>query len=166
MSFNYKQVGNLVFNQAEGLIKHKATNEDLARFIVKIAIPVHLLAKSISIAIDSTGEKETSGHFELKEHMVKHLSEAYLEAHADSPSATDAVVDVHLWNWTDANSVVSISFSGEGGYKKSSNIASTLKTLAGKVLNGRIYVSTASGTSGATQVFRSIVLVLIYDLTK
>jgi len=166
MSSTFKQVGSLVFNQQQGTIKHARTDEDLAKYIVKIAIPVHLLAKSVSVAIDSAGEKEVTGHFELKSELLKHLSEAYLEANAGTPSATDAVVEVQLYNWTDGASVVSLSFSGEGGFKKSSNIADTLKTLSGKVLCGRLYVSTASATGGAAQIFMSIVLVLIYDLTK
>jgi len=166
MSFTHKMVGDLIFNQQEGKITHKETRGDLAKYIVQLAIPVHLLAKSVSIAIDSTGEKETCGHFKLTSELLKHLSEAYLEVLADEPSATDATVDVHLWNWTDASSIVTVSFSGAGGFKASGNIASTLKGLAGKVVNARIYVATASGTSGATQVFRSIVLRLIYDLTK
>jgi len=166
MSFTRKEVGNLVFNQSDGVIKHRVTNEDLARFPVQFVVPVHLLAKSVSVAIDSTGEKETCGHFKLTSELLKHLSEAYLEVLADEPSATDATVDVHLWNWTDASSIVKVSFSGAGGFKASGNIAGTLKGLAGKVVNARIYVATASGTSGATQVFRSIVLRLIYDLTK
>ena len=166
VSFSYKQVGNLVFNQAEGLIKHKATNEDLARYLVKIAIPVHLLAKGVDVPIDSTGVKEDCGHFELPGEAVKHLSSAYLEAAAASPSATDASVDVELYNASDGAVVAKVTFSGEGGFKKSGDIASDLKALGGKVLSGRINVTTASATSGATQTFQSIVLVLIYDLTK
>jgi len=166
MSFKYKLVGNLVFNQEDGEIYHAKTAETLVKYPVQLVIPVHLLAKSVEIAIDSTGEKETCGHFKLTSELLKHLKEAYFEVLADDPTATDAVVDVHLWNWTDASSIVKVSFSGAGGFKPSSNIADTLKTLANKVVNGRIYVSTASATSGAKQVFRSIVLKLIYDFTK
>ena len=165
MAFKFKLVGNLVFNQQDGEILHARTAETLAKYPVQLVIPVHLLAKSVEIPIDSTGEKETCGHFKLTSELLKHLKEAYLEALADDPSATDAVVDVHLWNWTDASSIESISFSGAGGFKASSNIADTLKTLADKVVNARIYVSTASATSGATQKFRSIVLRLVYDFT-
>jgi len=166
MSSTFKQVGSLVFNQQDGVVKHARTSEDLAKYLVKIAIPIHLLAKSVEIPIDSTGLKEASGHFTLPSEALKHLSEAYLEAVADAPSATDASVDVILRNVTDGVDVAKLTFAGEGGTKKSANIASDLKTLAGKVLCGRIEVATASATSGATQVFRSIVLVLIYDLTK
>jgi len=139
--------------------------QDLVSNTIQIVIPIHLLAKSVEVAIDSTGEKETSGHFKITSELVKHLKEAYLEALADSPSATDAVVDIHLWNWTDAESVTTVSFSGEGGFKASSDIADTLKTLTDKVVNGRIYVSTASATSGATQTIRSIVLRLVLGIS-
>ena len=166
MSFTRKEVGNLVFNQSDGVIKHRVTNEDLARFPVQFVVPVHLLAKSVSVAIDSTGVKESCGHFELPSEALKHLSSAFLEAQADSPSATDAEVKVELYNETDGAVVASLTFSGAGGFTKSDDIASSLKGLAGKRLSGRINVTTASATSGATQVFRSVVLVLIYDLTK
>ncbi len=166
MSFKYKLVGNLVFNQEDGEVYHAKTAETLAKYPVQLVIPIHLLAKSVEIAIDSTGEKETCGHFKITSELLKHLKEAYLEVLADDPTATDAVVDVHLWNWTDVSSIVTVSFSGAGGFKASSDIADTLKTLANKVVNGRIYVSTASATAGAKQVFRSIVLRLIYDFTK
>jgi len=166
MSSTFKQVGNLIFNQQDGVVKHARTGEDLAKYMVKIAIPIHLLAKSTTIAIDSTGIKENTGHFEIEEEMLKHLSAAYLEAFAIDPTATDAVVRAELYNVTDASLITYVEFAGEGGLKKSANIADTLKTLSGKVLCGRINVTTASATSGATQAFRSIVLVLIYDLTK
>jgi len=149
------------FHVEKGVVEY----QDLVDNTIQLVIPIHLLAKSIEIAIDSTGEKETSGHFKITSELVKHLKEAYLEVLADDPSATDATVDVHLWNWTDASSITTVSFSGEGGFKASSDIASTLKNLTDKVVNGRIYVSTASATSGATQIFRSIVLRLVLGIS-
>jgi len=137
----------------------------LASNTIQIVVPIHLLAKSVTVAIDSTGEKETCGHFKITSELVKHLKYAYLEVLADTPSATDATVDVHLWNWTDASSITTVSYAGEGGFKASSDIASTLKTLTDKVVNARIYVSTASATTGATQVFRSIVLRLVLGIS-
>jgi len=166
MSFKYKLVGNLVFNQEDGEIYHAKTAETLAKYPVQLVIPVHLLAKSIEIAIDSTGEKENCGHFKITSELLKHLKEAYFEVLADDPTATDAVVDVHLINWTDETSEAMVSFVGEGGFKSTGNIADTLKTLENKIVCISIYVSAASATSGAKQVFRSIVLRLIYDFTK
>ena len=145
--------------------KHAVEYTDLVEDTIQLAIPIHLLAKSVEVAIDSTGEKETCGHFKITSELVKHLKHAYLEVLADTPSATDATVDVHLWNWTDSSSITTVSYAGEGGFKASSNIADTVKTLAGKVVNARIYVSTASATSGATQVFRSIVLRLVLGVS-
>ena len=166
MAFTRKIVGDLIFNQEEGTITHKRTSENLAKFPVKIAIPIPLLAKSTSVAIDSTGVKESSGHFEIPSELLKHVTSAFLEAYADAPSATDAVVAVELYNVTDSSVIASVSYSGDSGLKKSSDIASALSGLAGKTICGRLRVTTASGTSGATQVLRSIVLVLIIDLTK
>ena len=165
MAHKYKLVGNLVFNQEDGEVLHAKTAETLAKFPVKLAIPVHLLAGRETIAIDSTGSKGTMGHFDLKEEIVKHLSEAYFAANAVAPTATDAVVEAQLYNTTDAEVVVAVEFSGEGGHKTSSDIASTLKNLAGKRLALRLYVTTASATAGAEQTFRSAVLLLVYDFT-
>jgi len=97
--------------------------------------------------------------------MIKHLTEAYLEANATAPSATDAEVKVELYNDTDGVVITSVTFAGEGGHKVSSNIALELKNYSGKLLCGRINVTTASATSGATQTFRSILLRLVYDFT-
>jgi len=138
---------------------------DLVANTIQIAIPIVLLGKSVSIAIDSTGVKDSSGHFTLTSEMIKHLKSAYLEAHADAPSATDAVVVVELYNETDGAVVASISFSGAGGHSVSGDIKSDIENLAGKVLSGRINVTTASGTAGATQVFRSIVLRLVLGIS-
>ena len=165
MSFSKKIVGNLIFNQNDGEIKHKKTEEYLAKYPVKFAIPIHLLATAESVAIDSTGTKLHTGDFTLTSEMIKHLKEAYLEVDAGTPSATDAVVEVQLYNETDGASITAVTYSGEGGHKISADIASTLKTLAGKVLSAHIEVTTTSGTSEATQIFRSIVLRLVYDFT-
>jgi len=166
MSSTFKQVGSLVFNQQDGVVKHARTNEDLAKYMVKIAQVIHLLAYMDNVGIDATGAGKGWGHFELPAEALKHLSEAYLESYCDDPTATDAVLRIELYNETDGEVVAYIEYAGVGGFKKSSNIADTLKTLAGKVLKGRWNVVTASATSGATQTVRSIVLVLIYDLTK
>jgi len=165
MAFTKKIVGNLEFNQNNGEIKHIRTGEELAKFPVKLELPLHMLAKSVTIAIDSTGEKEACGHFKITSHLIKHLSKAYLTAYADDPSATDATVNVELMDTATGTAIVTISYSGEGGSKASSDIASTLKDYVDKLVHVRINVTTASATSGATQVFRSIVLRLVYDLT-
>lgn len=145
--------------------KHSVEYGDLVENTIQIAIPIHLLAKQTEVAIDSTGIKENTGYFTLTSEMIKHLKEAYLESFADTPSATDATVKVELYNYTDGEVVTSIEYSGVGGFKKSSDISTTLKTLGGKVLFGRINVTTASATTGATQSFRSIVLRLVLGIS-
>jgi len=165
MAWSKKIVGSLIFNQNDGIIQHKRTAENLAKYIVKIAIPIHLLAKSTTVAIDSTGVKEECGHFTLPAELLKHITEAYLEAYADDPTATDAEVKVELVDVATATAIASVTFAGEGGDKKTSNIASTLADYSEKIIAGSINVTTASATSGATQTFRSIVLVLEIDLT-
>jgi len=147
------------------LDKYSITYDQLQTNTIQLAIPIHLLAKSVSVAIDSTGVKEDSGHFTLTSEMVKHLKYAYLEAYADAPSATDASVDVELYNVTDGAVVTKVTYAGDSGLKTSSDIASTLKGLAGKVLSARINVTTASATAGATQTFRSVVLRLVLGIS-
>jgi len=165
MAHKYKLVGNLVFNQEDGEVIHAKTAETLAKFPVKLGIPVHMFAEQASIPIDSTGVKRATGHFTLDEETLKHLSEAYLQAEATTPDATDAVVKVELYNRTDAVVITSLEYAGEGGLKTGGDIASELKNLTGKQINVRLNVTTASATSGATQTFRSVVLKLIYDFT-
>ena len=145
--------------------RHAVEYTDLVEDTIQIAIPVHLLAKSVEVAIDSTGVKEQCGDFKVASEMVKHLKNAYLTAVADAPSATDATVKVELYNVTDASVVTSLEYAGEGGFKTSSDIADTLKTLTAKQLRARINVTTASATTGATQVFRSIVLRLVLGIS-
>ena len=145
--------------------KHSLTYDKLAENTIQIAIPIHLLANTVTININSTGTKINTGHFTLTEEMVKHLKEAYLEARASTPSATDATVKVELYNVTDASIVTSVTFAGDGGTKISSDISSTLKTLVGKVLSGRVEVTTASATTGATQDINSIVLRLVLGIS-
>lgn len=132
---------------------------------IVFAVPIHLLAKSVSIPIDSTGVKENSGHFTLSSEILKYVKEAYLEAYADTPTATDASVAVELYNVTDGAVVASITFAGAGGSVVSSDIASSIANLVGKVLSARINVKTASATAGATQTFRSIVLRLVIGIS-
>lgn len=141
------------------------TYDKLAPDTVQFDVIIPLLAKSVEVAIDSTGVKESSGHFEVTSELVKHLKHAYLEAYADDPSATDAVVRVELHNITDDAVVTYLEYSGSGGYLKSSDIADSLKGLGGKRICQRINVTTASATSGATQVFRSVILRLVLGIS-
>ncbi len=144
---------------------HSIDYDRLKPDAIQIAIPIHLLADDYSIPIDSTGVKRMPGPFTLTSEMVKHLKEAYFEAYAEAPSATDAVVDVELYNVTDGAVVTKVTYSGDSGLKVSSDIAATLKTLTGKVLAARINVTTASATAGATQLIRSIVLRLVLGVS-
>ena len=145
--------------------KHSLTYDKLAENTIQIEIPIHLLAKSISVSIGSTGVKEICGHFTLRSEALKHLKAAYFEALADTPSATDATVNVELYNVTDSSVVATLTYSGAGGYKATSDISSTLKALSGKLLAARINVTTASATTGATQTFRSAVLLLVLGIS-
>ena len=147
------------------LVKGQIDYEHLSPNTIEIAVPVHLLACSENIVIDSTGVRDLFGHVKITSEMVKHLKEAYLEAFADAPTATDAVVDVELYNVTDDALVTKVTYSGDSGYKVSSDIASSLKELVGKVLCGRFNVTTASGTSGASQRFRSVILRLVFGIS-
>ena len=165
MAHKYKLVGNLVFNQEDGEVLHAKTAETLAKFPVKLAIPVHLFASQRSIAIDSTGVKFRAGHFELLSEALKHLKEAYFLARLGDPTATDAEVEISLVDTATGTEIVTLTYAGEGGKKKSSNIAETLKTYPDKMMHMKCEVVTASATSGATQIVYSVVLELVYDFT-
>ena len=145
--------------------KASITYDKLAENTIQIAIPIHLLAKSVSVAIGSTGVKEACGHFTLTSEMIKHLKEAYLEANADTPSATDATVNVELYDSNAGSVIASVSFAGAGGTQVSSDISTDIKNAVGHVLYARINVATASATTGATQTFRSIVLRLVLGIS-
>ncbi len=145
--------------------KHSLTYDKLAENTIQIAIPIHLMAYVTSINIGSTGVKLIVGDFTLTSEMIKHLKEAYLEAAAGTPSATDATVAVELYD-SDAGTVLgSVTFSGAGGTQVSSDISSALKNAVGHILYVRINVTTASATTGATQTFRSVVLRLVLGIS-
>ena len=97
---------------------------------------------------------------------IRDRSKAYFEAHLDDPTATDAEVKVEFRNADDAVTVETLTYAGDGGYKRAEISRSTLQGLASKNVVARVNVTTASATSGATQNVRGIRLVLIYDLTK
>jgi len=165
MAHKYKLVGNLVFDQEEGKIYHAKTAEELAKFPVKLEIPVHLHAHKIAFKIDTTGVKKECGHFKLLSQALKHLTEAYFAAYLSDPTATDAEVHVELVDLDSGTAIASLTYAGEGGYKESSNIAESLKDYADKVLYGEVEVVTASATADASQTLHSITLLLVYDFT-
>jgi hypothetical protein len=165
MAFKWKLVGNLVFNQEDGEIIHARTAETLAKFASKFVVPVTLLAKSATLAIDSSGVAEFCGNQTLDPELIEQASKAYFEASAAAPSATDAVVDVELYDNTTGEVIAKVTFSGDYGLKKTADILSLLKGREGNEIAVRINVITASATAGATQVFRSAVLKVIYDFT-
>ena len=145
--------------------KKQIDYEHLSPNTIQLNVPIMLLANERYVSIDSTGVKITTGCFKVTSKMVKHVKEAYLEASLASPPVTDAVVEIELYNETDAEVVTKLTYSGEGGYKVSSNIASTLKTLTEKILCGRVNVTTASASSGVTQGIRSILLRLVLGIS-
>ena len=122
---------------------------------IQIAIPITLLAEYYQCTIDSTGVKLVVGFFNVDSELVKHIKSAYLLANAGEPTAT-----VELYNWTDGNVIAYIEYAGDSGIKTTNISADTLKQLVGKTLVARINVTTASATSGATQAFSSIKLVI------
>jgi len=145
--------------------KKQIDYEHLSPNTIQLNTIINLLATEVDVPIDSTGIKHNCGLIKVTSEMVKHLKEAYFEAYASTPSATDASVDVELYNATDGEVITALTFAGVGGYKESSDIASTLKTLAGKIVSVRINVKTASATSGATQTFRSAHLRLVLGIS-
>ena len=144
------------------IAKRTLSGDHLRSGVLDRAVVIHLFASSLGFSIDSTGEKLVSGHFKVTQELVNNLSEAYLIAYLTDPSATDAEVQVQLYNVTDGTKEVTLTYSGEGGYKESANIADVLKALVGKVVCGRVEVTTASATSGASQAVKCIALLLIY----
>ena len=165
MAFTRKIAGNLEFNQNDGEIKHVKTGERLAKFASKFVVPVPLLAKSVEVPIDSTGLKEICGHQTLDPELVEQATDAYFETWGSAPSETDAVVDVELWDDTAGELIAKTTYSGDSGLKKAVGILSDLKSRVGHRIVLRVNVTTASATSGATQIFRSAVLKIIYDFT-
>jgi hypothetical protein len=149
------------FHVEKGAVEY----QDLVTNTIQIAIPVHLLANDTEVAIDSVGAKIGCGHIEITSEMVKHLKEAYFESFALAPSATDAVVEVQLIDYTTGTKIVANTYPGVEGYIKSSDIASTLKDLIGNVIYSRVEVTTASATAGATQKIRSAVLRLVLGIS-
>jgi len=145
--------------------KHSVEYGDLVEDTIQIEIPVTLADYVGEVAIDSTGVKFETRSWKVTSELVKHLKHAYLAAYADSPSETDATVKVELYNYTDSSVVTSLEYAGEGGYKESSDIATSVKDLAGKQIGVRVNVTAASGTTGATQVFRAAVLRLVLGIS-
>ena len=161
-----KLVGNLVFNQRDGVIKHRETNEVLAKYPVKIAIPVLWLEDNLTIAIDSTGVKFPGAKLYLPEEVVKHLDKVILFANADTPSATDAVVECQLYCLDDHVEIGKVSYAGDSGLKTVEIDRDTIAAHAKHNLYCRIEVTTASATSGATQTILGLGVWFVIDLTK
>ena len=166
MSSTFKQVGSLVFNQQDGVVKHARTNEDLAKYLVKIAVPLIITDFIGDVAIDSTGVKAQTYAFKIPSEAFKHIRGMKFTSYTDDPTATDAVLRVELYNYTDGEVVAYNEYAREGGYKEADISESVAKALNGKLLGQRVNVTTASATSGATQKVRMVALWLIYDLTK
>ena len=161
-----KLVGNLVFNQRDGVIKHRETSEVLAKYPVKIAVPITWIDPRVQIAIDSTGVKYTGGAFKVHKELLDHVDHALYGVYALDPSATDATVDAELYCLTCGTVVEKHSFSGSGGIVEKVISKDILMDHSNHYLHVRLNVTTASATSGANQVFAGAWLTFIYDLTK
>jgi len=166
MSSTMKMVGDLIFNRLEGLIKHKRTGEVLVKLPVKPAWVISLLAEPKKVAIDSTGIKHMTGFLKLHEEFFENALAAVFGAAAESPSATDAEVKVRLKDSATGDILCDLVFSGEGGTKEAKIDPSELTNRKGHNIYAVIEVTAASATSGATQLFSGIWLIVIYDFSK
>jgi len=117
-----------------------------------------------SIAIDSTGTKLKTAYHLLEEQDVAHLKEAYFEVAITDFSATDATVDIVLYNVTDSVEVVKCSVSSDTPRVRGTISIDTIEGLVGKILAVEVRVATASATSGATAVFKAARLILVYEI--
>ncbi len=132
---------------------------------IQIAIPIHLLAAPKSIPIDSTGEKSSFGFFKIPPSLVKHIKSAIFAARGLTPTATDAVVNVNLKDLNTGTILATLEYAGDSGYKETNVNIDDLKNAVGDEIYSNLYVTTASATAGATQEFRSVVLVLILGIS-
>ncbi|MCD6590269.1 hypothetical protein J7K74_03760 [Candidatus Woesearchaeota archaeon] len=133
---------------------------------IELEIPIDFFQNRLTIAIDSTGVKFTSGKYLLSSTLLKYVKEAYLEAGMDSFTATDAAVAVELYNDTDGTVIASVTFSNDNRRNRSADIASSIIGLAGKEVSVRVNVTTASATAGATAIFKSARLILVLSIPK
>ena len=165
MSFTRKIVGNLEFNQKEGEIKHTKTGERLAKFASIFANKIVFLNEKTTIAVDSTGTKIQRGWNEIRSEQVKFAKKAVFRAYSESVSVSDCVVEVRLYDLDAGENITVLTFSGESGAKEVEISGSELQTRVGHLVVVLVAVTTASGTSGATQTFNCIELDVIYDFT-
>ena len=120
---------------------------------IQIAIPVTQLPTPQTVAIDSTGIKVSVARTYIPSEMIKHAKSGLLIARGGTPSATDAVVAVELYDDTAGIVVASVTYAGDSGTKTATLSETDVKNLAGHQLHIRINVTTASATAGATQTF-------------
>lgn len=139
--------------------------EYIEKNTIQLEIPISFFEGKLSIAIDSTGVKHETANYLISSELVKHLKSAYLEGAIINFGATDATVAIELYNATDASVVTSISLSSDSYRTRSSDIADTLKGLAGKEVRVRVNVTTASATSGATADLISAKLILVLGVS-
>ena len=155
MSFTRKEVGNLVFNQEDYSIRHKATEEKLFRVedlpydrlaqnTIVIRVPIAFIRATGGLAADSTGVKATSNK---ALGYSRHLKKARLLSEVTSiPS--DATVRIGLYNVTKGAYVLYRDYEGATG--KNIDEVSSPDIADDDELEIRVEVTTASGTSGAT----------------
>ena len=165
MAHKYKLVGNLVFDQEDGEIIHAKTAETLAKFASVFANKVVFLNEKTGVAIDSTGVKLQRGYNTIITEQFKFAKKGVFRAYSENVTATDAVVDVYLYDIDAGEKIATVTFSGESGVKEVEISASNLLARAGHKIMAVVEVTTASGTSGAVQTFNCIELDVIYDFT-
>ena len=132
---------------------------------IQIGVIACVMASETSIAIDSTGVKAWTSRHYVPPEMVKHAKQGILIARASTPSATDAVVNVELYDDTAADVVASIQYAGVGGVKSTTLDQDTVKQLAGHNVHIRINVVTASATAGASQGFQMAEFLVILGIS-
>ncbi len=120
---------------------------------IQLTVPIIMFVNTISVAIDSTGVKAYTARAYISSETVKHAKKGVLYAHAQTPSATDAVVRVELVDDTTGDTIAYVTYSGDSGLKNTIISEDTIKALSGHEVYIRINVTTASATAGATQNF-------------
>jgi len=166
VSSTMKMVGDLIFNKLEGIIKHKRTNEVLAKFPVRFAHMTMLHTCPRELAIDSKGVKANRGFHIIHKEFYEQAKAAFFGAYLDPPTATDAVVHIELYDETDGAVIEFLEFAGEGGYKEKMLPLPELIDKDKHYCRVRFNVVAASATSGATQVWDTAWIIVIYDFSK
>jgi len=130
---------------------------------IQIEVPVSLWEASSSFAIDSTGVKITTARYLISSELLKHAKAVYFEGAITDFSATDSSVDLELYDATAGSVITKITLSDSSERSRTDDIKDSL--TAGNEVQARVNVTTASGTSGATAVFKSARLIIVLGVS-